>query len=116
MFEPSGVVPVHTDLKDGGVSFGALLPFSCVIHDCCFSPANLNIMMDDTQAVAVFVSVAFHPSRGDAVVTQHVLPTTDAAEAAMVEMLDASPCARVAVEGMRAAGFSAPADAIARWF
>lgn len=42
IYEPVGVAPVHQDLQDGGVPFGALGARSVITHGRRFSPNNAN--------------------------------------------------------------------------
>ena len=82
--------PIHNDLADGGVDFDTLSTRSCVIHDCRFSPSNCNFQLSETAELCSFLSVAFHPDRGDAVITLHVLPVSAVSEAVVTGVLDAS--------------------------
>ncbi len=118
VFEAHGVLPVHTELDDAGVLFGAIKPLSCVIHDCRFSPANCNIQLGDAgeAGIAWFLSVCVHPVRGDAVIVQHVLPVTDAAQARLQAHLDTSVCFDDVLRGLREDGLGDIADVASRFY
>ena len=95
IFEPQGVIPVHQDLLDSGVEFGATSPrlashylklvSTCQIHyrTVCihggrFSPENAQLQLLHNCDIHSFYSVAKSPGRS--VVTFHVLPAHEKAE------------------------------------
>lgn len=78
LFDTYGIVPVHQDLKDGGVSFGTLDARTVSIHSLCFSPENNQFQIDENSNLGCFFSFGKIDDR--CVLCFHVVPFSDEEE------------------------------------
>jgi hypothetical protein len=102
IFEARGIRPVHQDLKDAGISFDSLSLRTVSLHNACFSPENAQFQLIETPEIefASFWALAYHEPSQRAVITFHILPRHNDAEAKLRNVLTSSHTVRNFLHGL----------------